>query len=123
MNIESRAGLLKYEQLRLHITLAKIRHINSDDEGASRHWAKAMVAISKFPNESGVTRIIVKSLCDILSRQKVSVPDTNLLDHSLETLHSLDKLAKPGGVRCWIAGLRHWAEYLQSRDKSLRSCL
>ncbi|KAI5455731.1 hypothetical protein BGZ63DRAFT_368306 [Mariannaea sp. PMI_226] len=123
LKVQSRLGLLKFEQLRLHITLAKIRHVNSDDEGASPHWAKAMVAISKFPNESGATRIIVKSVCDILSRQTVSVPDNGLLDQSLETLNSLDKLEKPWGVRCWIAGMRHWAEYLQSGDRSLRTRL
>ncbi|ATY60543.1 hypothetical protein A9K55_006954 [Cordyceps militaris] len=123
LEIESRAGLLKYEQLRLHITLAKIRHIKLDDEGASSHWAKAMVAVGKFPNESGVTRIIVKSVCDILRRQRVPVPDNNLLDQSLQTLDSIDKLEKPGGIRCWIAGLRHWVDYLQSGSKTPHSLL
>ncbi|KAK0628691.1 hypothetical protein B0T17DRAFT_588740 [Bombardia bombarda] len=122
LDIQSRTGLLKFEKLRLHITLAKIRHIDSDDNGASSYWAKAMVAISQFPNESGATRIIVMSVCDILSRQSASWPENWLLNQSLETLDSLGKLAKPGGVRCWIAGLRHWVEYLQSRG-NLRSHL
>lgn len=120
LDVQSRPTLLRFEKLRLHITLAKIYHINSDYERASAQWAQAMVAVSKFPNESGATRIIVMSVCDILARQKAPGQDNPLLDQSLTTLDSLGKLAKPDGVRCWIAGLRHWVESLQSRDASIR---
>ena len=119
LEIQSRPGLLKLEQLRFHITLAKLRHVDSDDEGAGPHWAKAMVAVRRFLNETYATRIIVMSVCDILSR--LSVSNNLLLDQSLETLASLGKLAKPGGYRCWIAGLRHWVEYLQSGNNFVRS--
>jgi tetratricopeptide (TPR) repeat protein len=121
--ILSRSGLLKSEQLRLHIILAKLRHINFDDEGASPHWGRAMKVVRKFPNETCATRIIVLSVCDILGRVNISTPDKKglLLQQSLETLSSLGKLAKPGGYRCWIAGLRHWDEYLRSERNLTRS--
>jgi len=122
LDIETRPGLLKFEKLRLYITLAKIRHINSDWEGASRYWASALVAVSKFPSESSVTRTIVISVIDILGRQGVQSSD-DLLDQSLKSVGTLGKLTKlkPGGVRCWIAGLRHWVEYLRSQNTMLRS--
>lgn len=34
LDVKSRPSLLKFETLRLHITLAKIRHVNSDNEDA-----------------------------------------------------------------------------------------
>ncbi len=68
-----------------------------------------------FPlTNGGTTRIIVMSICDTLA----SLGHTQLLGNSLNQVASLDKLAKPGGVQYWIAGLRHWLEYLQSRVKS-----
>jgi hypothetical protein len=108
LDIHSRPGLLKFEKLRLYIPLAKLRHVASDDEEAFSHWANAMVAISKFHLETGITtRIIVLSICDILYRQG----QQQLLDQSLQQLVSLDKLAKPGSSLYWIAGLRHWRKF------------
>ena len=117
-DIQSRPGLLKVEKLRLYITLAKIRHICSDNEGASSRWGEALKAIGKFPMTNGrTTRIIVMSICDTLR----CLGHTWLVRDSLKEVATLDELAKPGGVQCWIAGMRHWLEYLQSRDNSLRS--
>jgi hypothetical protein len=80
-----------------------------------------MVAISKFPIESGgATRIIMMSICDILGRDSRE-DRQQLLRQSVKELTSLDKMARPGGVSHWIAGLQHWAEYLEFRDNSIRS--
>lgn len=117
-DIQSRPGLLKFEQLRLRITLAKIRHVDSDNEGALSCWSEAMGAIGKFRMTNGrTTRIIVISICDSLSR----LGHTSLVHESLRQVASLDELAKPGGSHYWIAGLRHWLDYLQSRNISRRS--
>jgi len=120
LDIQSRPRLLKLEKLRLCITQAKLRHIASDYDGAFPHWANAMVAISKFPIETGgTTRAIVASICDILNQQGRK----QLLDQSRKQMDTLDKLARPGSVWFWIAGLRHWQEYLQAQDSFLRSHL
>jgi tetratricopeptide (TPR) repeat protein len=116
LDVQSRPGLLKFERLRLHITLAKIRHVDSDNEDALSCWGEAMRAIGKFRLTNGrTTRIIVISICDTLR----CLGHTSLVRDSLKEVATLDELAKPGGVQYWIAGLRHWLEYLQSR--SLRS--
>ncbi|KAI1359472.1 hypothetical protein F5Y08DRAFT_349637 [Xylaria arbuscula] len=115
--VQSYPSLFKFEKLRLHVTLAKLCHLASDYNGASRHWADAMVAVSKYPNENCATRIIVLSVCDILKRQSAPSSNDMLLDQSQQHLRHLDAREKPGGFRCWIAGMRHWAEYL-SRDIS-----
>lgn len=120
--IQSRTGLLKADQLRFHIIRAKLRHINFDYEKASHYWGKAMEVVNKFPNETCATKIIVQSVCDILGRHVVTKPDREqLLEQSHRNLSSLGTLAKPGGYRCWIAGLRHWVAYLQ--DHTWRSNL
>ncbi|KAJ4316487.1 hypothetical protein N0V84_007843 [Fusarium piperis] len=117
LDIESRAGLLKFEKLRLHITMAKIHHIQSDNEGALSYWSGAMKEIRKFQLTNGhTTRIIVISICDTLG----GLGHTWLMQESLkQAAASLDEMAKPGGAQYWIAGMRHWLEYLQSQ--SLRS--
>ncbi|RSL94493.1 hypothetical protein CEP52_012623 [Fusarium oligoseptatum] len=116
LDIQSRPSLLKFDKLRLHITLAKIRHVQSDNEGALSYWSGAMKEIGKFKLTNGrATRIIVISICDTLS----GLGQTWLVDESLKQVESLDEMAKPGGTQHWIAGLRHWLEYLESR--SLRS--
>jgi hypothetical protein len=122
LDVQSRPDLLKFERLRLYVTLAKLHHVVCDYDGASRSWADALVAVRKFPNENCATRIIISSVCDILSRQGGPSPNSQLLDQSRQHLYILDEREKPGGFRCWIAGMRHWAEYLLSED-SIRSRL
>ena len=115
-NIQSQPRLLKFEKLRLQITLAKIRHAESDNEGALSRWSEAMKEIGKFHMTNGrTTRIIVLSICDTLS----NLGQTWLMRESMKQVATLDETEKPGGVQYWIAGMRHWSEYLQSR--SLRS--
>lgn len=104
LGIQSRAGLLKFENLRLQIILAKIRHVESDNNGALACWSAAMGAIGKFPRTNRrTTWIIVMSICDTLG----SLGYTSLMHESLEQVAALDELAGPGGTQHWIAGLRH----------------
>lgn len=105
--------LLKFEKLRLHITLAKIRHVQSDKESALSYWKEAMEEIGKFQLTNGrTTRIIVISICDALK----GLGQTSLLDEYMKQLESLDKMMKPGGTQYWIAGMWHWSEYLECRS-------
>jgi tetratricopeptide (TPR) repeat protein len=114
MDIQSRPRLLKVEKLRLCITQAKLRHIALDYNRALPHWANAMVAISKFPIETGgTTRTIIASICDILNQQGRK----QLMEQSRSQLVAVDKLEKPGRTWCWIAGLRQWQVYLEGQDK------
>lgn len=112
LEVQSRPDLLKFERLRLHITLAKIRHVRSANEEALACWGEAMKAIGKFRLTNGrTTRVIVVSICDTLS----------VLGHaslvSFRQVAALDELARPGVIQHWIAGLRHWLEYLRSQDR------
>lgn len=116
-DIESHPKLLKLERLRLHIVLAKLYHVKSECESALSHWSGAMMTMSKFQRTNGrATRILVLSICDVLSH----LGQNWLIRESEEQLASLDQLARPGGIHYWIAGLRHWIDYLQSQN-SLRS--
>ncbi len=48
--------------------MAKIRHVESDNEGALSYWSGAMREVGKFKLTNGrTTRIIVISICDALS--------------------------------------------------------
>lgn len=108
LDVQSRPSLLDFEELRLHITMAKIRHVESDYEGALSCWSGAMKAIGKFHMTNGrSTRIIVLSICDTLRR----LGQTWLVDASLKEAASLEELAKPRDAQYWIAGMRHWLEY------------
>ncbi|KAF4471402.1 hypothetical protein FALBO_1686 [Fusarium albosuccineum] len=111
LDIQTRPSLLKYERLRLHIILAKLRHMKSDMESALSCWSEAMQALQKFPLVNGrVNRIISTSMADVLDAQ-----GHNWLTRESPRRASLSELAKPQGVPFWIAGFRHWADYLQSR--------
>jgi hypothetical protein len=114
LTIQSQPKLLKFEKLRLHITMAKILHSKSDNEGALSCWSAAMGAIRKFHMTNGrTTRIIVLSICESLSR----LGHTDIVRESMKQVDQLDGLAKPGGIHYWIAGLRSWLENLQSRER------
>ncbi|KAM5347139.1 hypothetical protein ACJ41O_010144 [Fusarium nematophilum] len=109
LDIQSRPNHLKFTKLRLNIILAKIRHVNSDLEAALSCWSEAMEAMQKFPFVSGrVARIITMSIADILDAQ-----GHNWVARESPRRGSVD--VKPEGIRYWIAGFRHWADYLQSR--------
>ncbi|KAM0415914.1 hypothetical protein ACHAPT_013125 [Fusarium lateritium] len=111
LDIQTRTSLLKYEKLRLCVILAKLRHMNSELESALSFWSEAMQALQKFPLVNGrVNRIISTSMADVLDAQ-----GHNWLTRESPRRASLSELAKPQGVPYWIAGFRHWAEYLQSR--------
>jgi len=97
------------EKLRLSIIQAKLCHVNSDWEGAFRHWTDAIVAVSRFTMTNGyTTRIILLSICDILrcqGKQELELKSRNQFT-------ALEKLARSAGVMYWVAGLRHWLNYL-----------
>ncbi|KAF5658480.1 hypothetical protein FCIRC_12885 [Fusarium circinatum] len=112
LEVESRPGLLKLERLRLHITMAKIHHVESNNDSAFLYWKEAMKDIAKFQMTGGrATRTILLSICDILR----SRGQTKLTTDSLDQVALLDAGAKPEAVEYWIAGLRHWSQYLDSR--------
>ncbi len=114
LEVQSRPDLLKFERLRLYITLAKIRHVRSPNEEALACWGEAMKAIGRFRLTNGrTTRIIVVSICDTLS----GLGHASLVSESLKQVAALDELARPGGIQHWIAGLRHWLEYLRSQGR------
>ncbi|KAF4969791.1 hypothetical protein FZEAL_10165 [Fusarium zealandicum] len=111
VDVQSRSSLLKFENLRLHVILAKIRHYNSDLEAALSCWSDAMQALQKFSLVNGrLSGIISTSITDVLDAQ-----GHNWLTRESPRSASLGELAKPEGVPYWIAGFRQWADYLQSR--------
>ncbi|KAF5974095.1 hypothetical protein FBULB1_7927 [Fusarium bulbicola] len=112
LDVQSRPDLLKLERLRLHITMAKIRHVEFDNDGAFYYWKEAMKDIAKLHMTGGrTTRTILISICDTLR----SHGQTKLMTDSMNQVALLDGVAKPEGVEYWIAGLRHWSQYLDSR--------
>lgn len=115
LDVNSRPNLLKFEKLRLNIIMAKTYHMRMDHAREFTCWGKAMEAAGKFELANGrTTRMIVMSICGNLS----SLGYDSLLQDSKRQLDVLDKNAKPGGTQYWIAGMRHWDEYLQSRSLS-----
>ena len=64
LEIQTRPSLLKLEKLRLHITLAKIRHVKLDNKGALSYWSAAKKAIGKFHLTNGRSTWIIV-LCTI----------------------------------------------------------
>lgn len=110
-NVESQR-LSKMARLRQCITAAKLRHVRSDWEGAFAWWTKALVAINKFPPTSGhATRMIYVSLRDVLQHQG----QKELEGASRAEVAKLEALSKYAEATHWIAGLRHWRIYLESR--------
>jgi hypothetical protein len=82
--VQSCQSLPKMEKLRLSIVQAKLCHVNSDWEGAFRHWTDAMAAIGRFTMTNGhTTRIILLSICDILRRQGIKSWSSSLVINSL----------------------------------------
>ncbi len=107
----------KMEKLRLSVVRAKLCHVNSDWEGAFRHWTDAMLVVGRFTMTNGhTTRIILLSICDILRHQTRHELELK----SRDQFAVLEKLAGSAGPMYWIAGLRHWLDYLQSTDRSRR---
>ena len=91
--------------------MTKIRHADSDNEGALSCWSAATEAIGKYHMAiDRSTRIIVLSICDTLGRS----------GQTWSADVSLDELEKPGVTQYWIAGMRHWLEYMQYRGRYSR---
>ncbi|KKY33913.1 putative and nb-arc domain [Diaporthe ampelina] len=109
---ESRAdNLMKLGKLRICVVLAKIYHTRSNHEGALRYWDEAMRQVAKFPWTTGRTTHTI-----LLSRRENMrfLGITDARDQFLQHTASSDALGTPGGMLYWIAGLRHWQNYLDS---------
>ena len=115
LEVKSGRNLSKMEKLRLYITLAKVRHVQSDLEEAFELWTEALMAMNKFPPRSGhATRVIYLSICNILCRQGRLELETV----SRRNLATLEKVSTQAEAKFWIAGLRHWLDYLDSIDRA-----
>lgn len=113
-DITCRSGLLKFAKLRVHVILAKIHHVGLNDKQAFIHWSQALVEIGKYPVVTGrTTRIILLSMCNLLGRSRQREYQ-DLLDQSRQQVIQLDSWLREGCVWYWIAGMRHWLEYLES---------
>lgn len=109
---ESRAdNLMKMGKLRICIVLAKIYHMRSEHEKALRYWDEAMRQVARFPGTTGRTTRTI-----LLSRRENmrSLGLTENRDQILQHTASSDALGTPGGMRYWIAGMRHWQDHLDS---------
>jgi tetratricopeptide (TPR) repeat protein len=105
--VESQRGLLKFDKLRLQITMAKIQDAKGDKERALPYWIRAMKEVKKSHLTNGyTTRIIVLSISDALSgTDEAEMMKTT----SLQQVNVLGENAKPGGAKYWVGGLDRWA--------------
>lgn len=116
LEVKSRGKLLKFENLRLQIVLAKIRHVESDFEEASIYWNQALRAAEKYPMTNGrLTRVIILSARDAL----IQLGYGDLVHNSTKAAENLDKLAAADSVQHWIAGTRQWLKVLTVRRSHL----
>lgn len=109
---ESRAeNLMKLGKLRICIVLAKICQMRSDHERALRYWDEAMRQVARFPGATGrTTRTIL--LARRANMRALGLDDTR--DQPQLHTAEADALGTPGGMLYWIAGMRHWQDFLDS---------
>ncbi|CAH0034396.1 unnamed protein product [Clonostachys rhizophaga] len=109
-NIRDRPALLRFERLRLHLLFGRL-YFETNDLDSLTHWSAALKEAGNFRLTNGrTTRIIVLSICDILRR----LGHTELVQQSMQQVAFLDEAADPMAINHWIAGMRHWQQYLQS---------
>lgn len=115
---EARAeNLMKLGKLRIYIVLAKIHHTRSEHEAALRYWDEAIRQVGRFPGTTGRTmRTIVLSRRENMRSLGLAEPRDQVLQHTA----SSDALGTPGGMVYWIAGMRHWQDYLDSEATWIR---
>ncbi|KAF4469593.1 hypothetical protein FALBO_3506 [Fusarium albosuccineum] len=107
---------LKFEKLRAYIILAKIYHMTSNTDKEYSHWVLALEAVNRFHGETfATTRIILKSICDFARRTGAK----DLQERTQAHMSSLAMPEEPCGMKHWISGVRHWAEYLQDKKSSI----
>lgn len=103
--------LMKLGKLRVSIVKAKIHHCRSEHADALKYWDEAMRQVSRFPGTTGrTTRTILLSRLE--NMRFLGLTDTS--DQFLRHTASPETLGIPGGMVYWIAGLRHWQNYLDS---------
>ncbi|KAK2600710.1 hypothetical protein N8I77_010225 [Diaporthe amygdali] len=114
---EARAdNLMKLGKLRVCIVLAKIYHTRSDHKRALRYWNEAMKQVVRFPGATGRTTRTI-----LLSKQESmrSMGFVDAQDQSVKHAATSDVL-QSGGMIYWIAGMRHWQDYLDSETTRSR---
>ncbi|KAK1990888.1 hypothetical protein LX36DRAFT_591717 [Colletotrichum falcatum] len=124
LHLHSVTSLPKYEKLRVCITLAKLHHVQSDLDCATRYWTEALDAVSKFGFTSGITtKVIMRSMIDILEHQPSDAGVINARQKSDDELATLKKFGKKDGISNWVPGLKDWEDYLDARTKTPSSHL
>lgn len=104
-------NLMKMGKLRICLVLAKIHHMRADHQGALWYWDEAMRQVARFPGATGrTTRTILLSRRE--SVRSLGLADSR--DQFLQHTASSDALGTPGGMIYWLAGMRHWQDYLDS---------
>ncbi|KAG8166563.1 hypothetical protein KVR01_002252 [Diaporthe batatas] len=108
--------LMRLGKFRICIVRAKIHHTRSDYATAVRYWDMALQQASIFQGETGATTRIL-----VLSRQ-VSRQASGLTDpEAFERCTDLSTVpVKPGGTLYWIAGMRHWENFVRSEAARTR---
>ena len=102
-------NVAKVTELRLHITHAKIRHVQHDREAAFEFWTAALKTINKYPPTSWLTtRAIYLSLCHLLHQQGRQ----ELQMESRRQVTALEQVSSMAEARYWIPGLKHWLAML-----------
>ncbi|KAF6822211.1 NB-ARC domain-containing protein [Colletotrichum musicola] len=120
--LQSRTSLLKYERLRVHITLAKTCFVQHDYQGALDLFSISMREMGFFSRTNGfATRALIRSMVHTLNHLDSGKgnEDSALMQvkqQSLDQLASLENLAAPGAMLHWIPGLRKWETYLERED-------
>lgn len=116
LEVKSRVKLLKFEDLRLQIILAKSRHVDSDYEDAFFYWNRALRAVKRYPMTNGrLTRVIILSVRDAL----IQLGYGDSVHESTKAAEDLDKLAAADSVQHWIAGTRQWLKVVTVRRSHL----
>lgn len=114
---EARAdNLMKLGKLRVCIVLAKIYHTRSEHERALRYWNEAMKQVVRFPGASRrTTRTILLSKQEIMRSMGLVDAQDQSVKHA-----ATSEVLQSGGMIYWIAGMRHWQDYLDSETTRSR---
>lgn len=108
--------LMKLGKFRICIVRAKIHHSRSDHAAAIGYWDMALQQASTFPGKTGrTTRKLVVFRRE--SRRALGLADTEGFERYTDPSTAP---AKPGGTIYWIAGLRHWENYLRLEAARIR---
>lgn len=103
------------DKLRLSIIRAKLCHMIRSKRDAQSYWSQALGAVDTFPRTNGhTTRIIILSM----SKTLCPIEDADYLNKSKQQLQALQKIEEPGSVSHWIAGMKEWENFIESKIHS-----